>query len=1287
MAARPLRANAPYRPGAGPGVPRPPRPTGVVAGPARVTGPPIPDNRIVRPFPNDFLGIVPPNEIQTALYNLTSGLFRSIRVNYNQLPDGFASLIPLIPPDGRYELEFSNGFRVPFNDWNRVSMMHAANEAIGIGSGEEVGSDLDQIAAAISADPVFTIRVPILDERTHYRLWPELFRTAAFGIDPGVRPVPANVRNRPFGAFFPYYHVLGFRYGVNWERYGIYGKDVLDNVPCIYRALKEGGLPEKKLNKLQSILWMKQCPRTKLPEICDILKIRIRLSEIALITSDKKQQRPKHYPSLGSDQTKYAEYALKWPLYRIGIGFDHYFVDDQKTGITKFALENLHLKRDHRRWHPMIKANGRSADGHGIRSTRLFELLQRPEIRDAILRPVTVNPDTMDHIFFSKLGKVYKNLEPVSQDVLPYGDYPIKPGKKKWSKKQQQNDEPYVKHWITYAADFETTTDGDVHRPYLCVCERLPTDEEKDYYIDEYPTNTFKGIRCGEDMIRHCCLGYDKDLHHGIRFLFHNATYDVRFLFPFFKGKPPSVLENCGKIKSFQAQFMVGFQQYVPIMVSDSYAFIPQKLSAFPKMFQLDKELKKEIMPYHLYTEANVFHHWPDPETFDYEWDYSILREVVPWKEFQKAVLDQANETQVKLQYATMTGKQGLGDDDKYAKSDELAEWKRRQVETNIDAWKHWSELSEIKGERYVRHIDYANYYCIQDVQILAKGWLKFRQLCMEALDGLDIDSVRNTGHPYVSINQVSHDYLKEKQAYDGCYWLSGVQRDFLQNCISGGKCMMANNTKQWVEGSISDFDACSLYPTAMAYMGGYLKGKPKIIPNDITQVDPSWDGYFLRLRVLDFGGKKRRFPILSYKNKDGGRVYSDGKDILGKEIYVCKFELEDAIEFYPGFRYEIVQGLYFDQGRNNKISDLMKDLYERRKKFKAEKNPVQQVLKLVMNGSYGRTILKPISDTVHFLKRPQSYQKQADRIKQLEQNENFLRNHFYRIKKYYKMPEDSRWAWRMDVLKDINEHYNAPHIGAEILGYSKTIMNRVMCLAEDMGINIYYQDTDSMHIDTWNIPKLSREFKRKYGRELIGKDMGQFHSDFDLEDMSEGLHDVKKTKPKFDPEQVVSQLFIAVGKKAYLDILIAPTERKDQSRIIGGTPEENGGKRLDDNVEGVHFRLKGVPSQAVLAYCCENDKTLFNVFEGLYLGEEITFDLLAAGKQRFKIEKNFSVRSLRQFLRRVRFAKNSEDESKNSPESIYRAPSNNSLDQANSSTIQLPIGPLPLKRKFDLLT
>ena len=61
----------------------------------------------------------------------------------------------------------------------------------------------------------------------------------------------------------------------------------------------------------------------------------------------------------------------------------------------------------------------------------------------------------------------------------------------------------------------------------------------------------------------------------------------------------------------------------------------------------------------------------------------------------------------------------------------------------------------------------------------------------------------------------------------------------------------------------------------------------------------------------------------------------------------------------------------------------------------------------------------------------------------------------------------------------------------------SKRIMNEVMCLAYDIGCHVYYQDTDSIHIECNDLPKLEHEFQIKYHRELRGKNLGQFHNDF----------------------------------------------------------------------------------------------------------------------------------------------------------------------------------------------
>ena len=53
----------------------------------------------------------------------------------------------------------------------------------------------------------------------------------------------------------------------------------------------------------------------------------------------------------------------------------------------------------------------------------------------------------------------------------------------------------------------------------------------------------------------------------------------------------------------------------------------------------------------------------------------------------------------------------------------------------------------------------------------------------------------------------------------------------------------------------------------------------------------------------------------------------------------------------------------------------------------------------------------------------------------------------------------------------------------------SKRIMNEMMCLEENMGMQIYHQDTDSMHIPRDSVGLLANTFKNKFNRELTGRD------------------------------------------------------------------------------------------------------------------------------------------------------------------------------------------------------
>ena len=85
-----------------------------------------------------------------------------------------------------------------------------------------------------------------------------------------------------------------------------------------------------------------------------------------------------------------------------------------------------------------------------------------------------------------------------------------------------------------------------------------------------------------------------------------------------------------------------------------------------------------------------------------------------------------------------------------------------------------------------------------------------------------------------------------------------------------------------------------------------------------------------------------------------------------------------------------------------------------------------------------------------------------------------------------------------MESYKPLDESFSSPHLGTQILSYSKRIMNKVMTLADDNNINIYYTDTDSIHIDEDGVEPLAKLHEDKYGKKLIGKQLGQFHCDFD---------------------------------------------------------------------------------------------------------------------------------------------------------------------------------------------
>jgi hypothetical protein len=175
------------------------------------------------------------------------------------------------------------------------------------------------------------------------------------------------------------------------------------------------------------------------------------------------------------------------------------------------------------------------------------------------------------------------------------------------------------------------------------------------------------------------------------------------------------------------------------------------------------------------------------------------------------------------------------------------------------------------------------------------------------------------------------------------------------------------------------------------------------------------------------------------------------------------------------------------------------------------------------------------------------------------------------------------------------------------------------MTTAQDENIPIYYQDTDSMMLHDDDIPKLEEVFMNKYGRKLVGKDLGQFSSDLKAEDDSDFGKSGKKIKDIYATEGIF------VGKKAY---------------ILKVECEDTEGNIYD---AGYHSRCKGVNTQSIehlLSQSEHSHKDRLDVYNDWYEGKAYDLDL-TAGQSVCSMDINLktnTIKNRQEFIRNIKF-------------------------------------------------
>ena len=200
--------------------------------------------------------------------------------------------------------------------------------------------------------------------------------------------------------------------------------------------------------------------------------------------------------------------------------------------------------------------------------------------------------------------------------------------------------------------------------------------------------------------------------------------------------------------------------------------------------------------------------------------------------------------------------------------------------------------------------IKYSSIYGNMDCKVLMAGYGVFRGWMLEHTE-LDV-------YNSITIQSMASSFMLKPCCYDNVYQVSGVIQQFISRCVVGGRVMTNSNKQYHVKEKIADFDACSLYPSAMHYMDGLLEDKPNVLTDKSYDFLKRQDGYFVRTRIIKLN-KHLDFPLTSKTNEDSG-VRDFINEMDNGIIYIDKVGLESIITFHEP-EFEIIDGYYYGQG------------------------------------------------------------------------------------------------------------------------------------------------------------------------------------------------------------------------------------------------------------------------------------------------------------------------------------------------------------------------------------
>lgn len=627
---------------------------------------------------------------------------------------------------------------------------------------------------------------------------------------------------------------------------------------------------------------------------------------------------------------------------------------------------------------------------------------------------------------------------------------------------------------------------------------------------------------------------------------FHNLKYDFNLFKNFLH-----IIDICQKDGMYY-EVSILFNKK-KIIIRDSYKLIPVALKGFNKMFKLPEELnKKEAIGYTYYNEKNIYEN--------------------------KASIDEYK---------------------KHLKKDDIDKF-NKIVKTRDNKNKFIFNFN--KKDNTFDHIKYYKYYLKYDVIVLKKGLEVFKNKINEITEN------KCCIYEFLTISSLTNYYMSINGAFDGLYQTSSNLREYLSKAIYGGRvCVNPKYKKKLIKEDIDDYDACSLYPSAINRLcreSGLFKGKAKRLnKNHIKKMNKSLsehpNDYFVCTIKIKKINKKQQIPFICYRDENNICNYIN--DLPNGKPFLCvidKFTLQDYIKFHK-IDYEIIDGIYYNSGLNKKMGNIIEKLYNKRLLEKKNKNQaMQQTIKLMLNSAYGKTIIKKSTIKKVIITNKVTKKNKNGHTVTISNFDRYIYNHYNQIKMVKKLNDKQS----LITVNNIDNSFNLSQVGCAILSYSKRIMNEVMSLANDNNINIYYQDTDSMHITKNKVSTLEKLYKEKYNKSLQGKNMEQFHGDFDMENACGSIKSIKS---------------IFLGKKSYIDIL----QSVDKNNNI---------------ITDSHIRLKGITKEGI-KHAIDQCGSEIELFKRLASGKKYKFLLNPQGKTLFEYNTE-GVKTKDKFERVIKF-------------------------------------------------